>query len=159
MVTVEHFAGSGDKVLVMDLGMPRSVAPSVGDLGHVDVLDISHLRSAVEQAMDERRNEVSAALDIVNEEVDRYLEDQRGRGAAPVVVALRDRLESIRVAEIQRRSTDLASLTPAQRDAVDSLTRSMVAKLVHEPTVALKEGAGTPRGERLVEAVRHLFGL
>ena len=146
-------------LLVIDLGMPRNVAPDVGELRHVDLVDISHLRDLVDRAMQERRGEVVAAGDIVSEEVSRYLEEQRGRGAAPVVVALRERLESIRTTELERRSSDLADLTPAQRDAVDSLTRSMLAKLVHEPTVMLKESAGTPRGERLVESVRALFGL
>jgi len=150
--------GSAD-LLVIDLGMPRNVAPDVGELRHVDLVDISHLRDLVDRAMQERRGEVVAAGDIVSEEVSRYLEEQRGRGAAPVVVALRERLESIRTTELERRSSDFADLTPAQRDAVDSLTRSMLAKLVHEPTVMLKESAGTPRGERLVESVRALFGL
>ena len=58
-----------------------------------------------------------------------------------------------------RRSGDLGDLSESQRQTIDSLTRSMLAKLVHEPTVVLKESAGTPRGERLVESVRTLFGL
>ncbi|MEI8050418.1 MAG: glutamyl-tRNA reductase [Actinomycetes bacterium] len=160
LVESRHVADrSRDGMLVVDLGMPRIVAKEVGDLEGVELLDISHLRSAVEQAMDERRSEVAAAIEVLTEEVDRFLEDQRGRGAAPVVVSLRERLDAIRSAEIERRSGDLAELTAQQREAVESLTRSMMAKVAHEPTVVLKESAGTPRGERLVESVRHLFGL
>jgi glutamyl-tRNA reductase len=159
VTAADLLAAAGTEILVIDLGMPRNVAPEVGDLDQVDLVDISHLSDLVDRAMQERRGEVAAAGDIVAEEVSRYLEEQRGRGAAPVVVALRERLESIRASELERRASDLADLTPAQRDAVDSLTRSMLAKLVHEPTVMLKESAGTPRGERLVESVRALFGL
>lgn len=160
LITEEHVAQrEGAPLLIVDLGMPRNVERSVGDHGDVVLLDISDLRSAVEQAMDERRSEITAAEAVVAKEVDHYLEDQRGRGAAPIVVALRERYEAIRVSELERRSGDLASLSPEQRDAVDALTKSLLAKLVHEPTMALKEGVGTSRGERLVEAARLLFGL
>ena len=75
------------------------------------------------------------------------------------MVALREKLEAIRAAELDRRRSDLSSLTPDQLDAVEAITRSLLAKLAHEPTVALKEAAGTPRGERLLEAVSLLFDL
>jgi len=150
---------AGSPLLILDLGMPRNVAHAVGEAPGVDLLDISDLRSVVEQARDERRSEVAAAEAVIVEEVARYLENERGRGAAPIVVALRERLDAIRHSEVARRSGDLSDLSPAQREAVEALTRSIVAKLVHEPTVALKESAGTQRGERLVEAARQLFGL
>jgi len=125
----------------------------------VDLLDISHLRSAVQQAIEERRSEIDAAEAIIADEVARYQENIRGRGAAPIVVALREQLEEIRRAEFERRSPQLSELTPEQREAVEALTRSLVAKIAHEPTMALKENVGTPRGERLVEAARILFDL
>jgi glutamyl-tRNA reductase len=160
LVELAHVARhSGAPLLIVDLGMPRNVAHDVGDLAHVELLDISHLRSVVEQARDERRSEMAAAEAVVISEVERFLDDQRGRGAAPIVVALRERLDEIRRSELSRRSADLTDLSDAQREAVEALTRSIVAKLVHEPTVALKESAGTQRGERLVEATRQLFGL
>ena len=74
-------------------------------------------------------------------------------------MALRERLEEIRRGEIDRRSSELSDLTPEQREVVESLTRSLLAKFAHEPTVALKESVGTPRGERLVEAARIFFDL
>ena len=113
----------------------------------------------VDAAVEDRRSEITRAEEIVADEVVRYLEDMRGRGAAPVVVALREKLEAIRAAELDRRRSDLSSLTPDQLDAVEAITRSLLAKLAHEPTVALKEAAGTPRGERLLEAVSLLFDL
>ena len=150
---------SNQPLLIVDLGMPRNVDASIGALGGVDVLDISDLRSAVQQAVEERRSEIDAAESIVSDEVARYLEDVRGRGAAPIVVALRERLEEIRIAELDRRSSDFSQFTPQQREVVDALTRSLLAKVAHEPTLALKESVGTPRGERLVEAARLFFGL
>ena len=160
LVMPEHLGSMADRSLtIVDLGMPRNVDPAVADLAGVELVGIADLRDAVDRAVSERKAETTAATELVADEVSRYLEEQRGRGAAPVVVALRERLEEIRMAEIDRRSSDLGDLSDAQREAIDSLTRSMLAKLVHEPTVVLKESAGTPRGERLVESVRTLFGL
>jgi glutamyl-tRNA reductase len=145
--------------LFLDLGMPRNVHPEVAGLSEVEVLDIGHLRSVVEAAREERRAEMTAAQSVVNEEVERYLDEQRGRGAAPMVVALRERLEVLRLAELERRGSDLAGLSEAERELLDAVTRSLMAKVAHEPTIALKESAGTMRGERLMEAARDLFGL
>ena len=160
LVTPRHLhAEAGRSLTIVDLGMPRNVDPAVGALAGVELVGIADLRDAVDRAVSERKAETAAATELVADEVSRYLEEQRGRGAAPVVVALRERLEEIRLAELDRRSGDLGDLSESQRQTIDSLTRSMLAKLVHEPTVVLKESAGTPRGERLVESVRTLFGL
>ena len=157
IVTTDHIQG-GD-LLVLDLGMPRNVAPEVADFPGIEVLDLGHLRTVVEQAREERRSEMTAAQEVVNEEVERFVEDQRGRGAAPIVVALRERLDAMRSAEIDRRAHELSAFTDEQRAIVEGLTRSLVAKIAHDPTMALKESAGTARGERLVEATRELFDL
>lgn len=146
-------------LLVVDLGMPRNVDPAAGSLPGVTLLDMDHLSSAVAQAMDERRGEAERAREIVAEEVARHRAAARARGAAPVVAALRSRLEEARTAELARRRSQFGELSVADWAQVDAVTRAVLAKLVHEPTVLLKETAGTPRGERLVEALRLLFDL
>jgi glutamyl-tRNA reductase len=97
--------------------------------------------------------------ELVNAEVDRFGAVTSAREVAPLVAALRDRAELVRQAEIDRVATRLEGLDERQRDAIEALTRAIVAKLLHEPTVGLKEAAGTPRGERLAESLRHLFDL
>ncbi len=162
VVTADDLSSVGRRdrpLLVVDLGMPRNVEPAAGELPGVTLLDMGHLSSAVAQAMAERRVEAEAASEIVGEEVDRYRAATRARGAAPVVAALRTRLEEVRAAELERRKGQFASLSDDDWAQVDAVTRAVLAKLVHEPTVLLKETAGTPRGERLVEALRLLFDL
>ena len=83
----------------------------------------------------------------------------RAREAAPIVSALRARVEEARQVGLDRQRARRSELTDAQWEQVDAVTRAMVAKLLHQPTVALKDAAGTPRGERLVEALRTLFDL
>jgi glutamyl-tRNA reductase len=159
LITTEMVATRVSPLLVIDLGMPRVASSEISQLATIDRRDISDLRDVVQRALDDRRDAVNEAVAVVEEEVERFHEDRRSRGAAAIVGELRDRLEALRVQELERRRADLASLTDEQRELVESLTRSVVAKIAHTPTVSLKEAAGTDRGQRLTEATRTLFGL
>jgi glutamyl-tRNA reductase len=117
------------------------------------------LRRFVEAGLSERRREVAAVETILEEELDRFVAVSSSREVAPLVTALRDRAETVRAAELIRFTSRLQGLDDEQAEAVDALTRAIVAKLVHEPTIALKEAAGSPRGERLAESLRDLYDL
>ncbi len=145
--------------LIVDLAVPRAVSSDVGELAHVRRVDISDLQSRVARALGDRRESVVAAQAIVASDVERFLADQRARGAAVVVRELRERFDDIVASELVRRGNDLASLNEREREVVASLVRSVVAKIAHRPTVALKEAAGTDQGIRLSEATRNLFDL
>ena len=151
-------AGAGDLVVV-DLGVPRNVQPGASDLDGLVLLDMEDLRAAVAEAIGGRQEEVAAATGIVTDEVERYRAASRARDAAPIVSALRSKVESARLTELERLRSKRSDLDEQQWEQVDAVTRSLVAKLLHQPTVTLKEAAGTPRGERLVEALRALFDL
>jgi glutamyl-tRNA reductase len=146
-------------LVVVDLGVPRNVDPSVAGIPGIDLLDMDDLTGHAERAMAGRRAELAAAQEIVAEEVERFRAEERARGAAPVVSSLRARVEELRRSELERHRGRLAELDERQWDEVDSVVRDVLAKLLHQPTVAVKEAAGTPRGERLVEALRTLFDL
>jgi glutamyl-tRNA reductase len=150
---------SGDPLVVVDLGVPRNVEPAAASLPGVTLLDMDALRAAVEGALSGRQGELAQAQEIVADQLERYRVAARARGAAPVVSALRSRAEEVRRSELERHRSKLSELTEEQWSQVDAVTRSTVAKLLHEPTVAVKDAAGTPRGERLVEALRALFDL
>jgi glutamyl-tRNA reductase len=153
-------AGTGrDPLVIVDLGVPRNVDPAVGRITGLELLDMDDLGAYAERTLRSRREEASAAEAIVREEVERYRSDDRARGAAPVVAALRGRLEEVRVAELERHRSRLADLDAGEWDEVEAVVRDVLAKVLHHPTVTLKEAAGTARGERLVEAVRVLFDL
>jgi glutamyl-tRNA reductase len=149
----------GEPLVVVDLGMPRNVEPAAADLAGLVLLDMDVLRAAVEGALSGRQDEVAGASQIVTDEVERYRVASRARDAAPIVSALRSQVEEARLSAFDRQRSRRSDLTDAQWEQVDIVTRSMVAKLLHQPTVALKDAAGTPRGERLVEALRTLFDL
>ena len=148
-----------DPLVVIDLGVPRNVEPAPTRTAGVVLLDMEVLRSAVADALTGREEEVAGATSIVTDEVERYRVASRARDAAPMVSALRARVEEARRTEFDRQRSKRSELSDELWEQVDAVTRAMVAKLLHQPTVVLKDAAGTPRSERLVEALRTLFDL
>ncbi len=148
-----------DPLLVVDVAVPRDVDPSVGDLPGVTLLDIDDLRSFAQAGIDGRRREMSAVEAIVVEEASRHRAEVSARAAAPLVAALHARAEDLRQAELARVAGRLEGLDDRQRAAVESLSRALLAKVLHEPTVQLKSTAGTPQGDRLAEALRTLYDI
>ena len=128
-------------------------------LGHVRRIDIGDLRDRVGQALGDRREAIDDAQQIVADDVEKYLNDQRARGASAIVSELRDHFDDVVASEMSRRESDLEGLSAEQRERVGSILRSVVAKIAHRPTVVLKEAAGTDQGTRLSEATRTLFDL
>jgi glutamyl-tRNA reductase len=146
-------------LLVVDIAVPRDVAPDVEQAGDVTVLNLDDLRDWAARGIAARAAEADRVREIVGEEVERFGLEATARQAAPLVSQLHEKAESIRLSELDRFSNKLAALEPAQRDAVDALTKGIVAKLLHHMSVKLKDDAGTPQGERNAAAVRDLFDL
>jgi glutamyl-tRNA reductase len=152
-------ARDGRELLIVDIAVPRDVDPAVGRLPGVTLLDMDDLRAFVDQGLEARRRESVEARIIVEDELVRYRSLASAREAAPLVADLRGRAESVRQGELERLAGRLDGLDPRQREAVEVLTKGIVAKLLHEPTVRLKGSAGSARGERLAESLRDLFDL
>ncbi len=153
-------AGRVDRpLLIVDIAVPRDIDPAVGELNGVTLLDMDDLRVFAEAGLRQRRREVSAVDRIVVAEIDRYLAVSTAREVAPLVAGLREQAEDIRLAELERFRGKLDGLDEREREAVEALTKGILAKLLHEPTVRLKDAAGTPRGDRLAESLRTLFDL
>jgi glutamyl-tRNA reductase len=146
-------------LLVVDVAVPRDIDPGVGQVPGVTLLDLDDLRRWADRGRQDRQAEVTAVEAIVVEEVARHAEDLRARQVAPVIAALHERAESLRQAELDRFAARLGELDERQRAAVDQLTRSLLAKVLHTPTTRLKADAGSAVGERNALAVRELFEL
>ncbi len=149
----------GRELLVVDIAVPRDVDPAAGEIDGLTLLDMDDLREFAEAGIWERQREVTAVQAIVDAELDRYVDESTARSVAPLVSSLRARGDLVRSGELQRLSTRLGDLDDRQRDAVEALAAGIVGKLLHEPTVRMKDAAGTARGERLAEALRDLFDL
>lgn len=150
---------SGRQLLIVDVAVPRNVEHSVASMAGVTLLDLDDIRAFAEAGVAGRRREVERVRQIAADELDRYMGLAVARQAAPLVVALRERAEGVRRREMERFRGRLDALDDDEREVVEALVKGIIGKLLHEPTVRLKEAAGTPRGERLGEALRDLFDL
>lgn len=146
-------------LLVVDIAVPRDVAAEVERHPHVTLLNLDHLRDWAARGLAQRAAEADRVRSIVGEEVERFGLEATARQAAPLVAQLHEKAEAVRQSELERFSNRLAALDPAQRDTVDAVTKGIVAKLLHQLSVRLKDDAGTPQGERNAAAVRDLFDL
>jgi len=158
-ITHSMLADAATPLLLVDLGVPRAVAADVEQLGHVRRIDIGDLHVRIDHALGERHEAADEAQVIVEQDVEKFLHDQRARGASAIVSELREYFDQVVNLELARREHELAELDEVQREKVVSVIRSVVAKIAHRPTVALKESAGTDQGIRLNEATRSLFDL
>ena len=149
----------GVPLLVVDVAVPRDVDPGAADVPGVTLHDVDDLHQRTEAALDERRREVTTVREIINEELERFQTDRAAREVAPVVVGLREWAESVRQGELDRFRAKLDGLDPETRNVLEALTQGIVNKLLHEPTVRLKEAAGTARGELYSDALSSLFDL
>jgi glutamyl-tRNA reductase len=142
-------------MFLLDLAVPRDVDPAAAELEHVSVADIDALRAIV---VDDRElEEIAQVRALIHDEVRRLAERRRVARLAPLLQALQERGERIRTSELERLGARLASLEPAEREAIEALTKGIVAKLLHEPIVRVKDlsAAGDSHARLLAE----LFGI
>ena len=149
----------GRALLIVDIGVPRNIDPGAGEVFGVDLLDIDDLRALGEHSLAQRRQEIGKVRDLIAEELDRHRLERSAREVAPLVTALRARAEELRTLELDRHRAKLASLEPATREVVEAITQGVVNKLLHEPTIRVKDAAGTARGELYADALAELFDL
>ena len=150
---------NGVPLLIVDVAVPRDVDPGAASVPGVTLHDVDDLHQLTEAALDERRREVATVREIIGEELERFQADRAARQVAPLITSLRDHAESVRQAELTRFRSKLEALAPEARETVDALTQGIVNKLLHEPTVRLKDAAGSARGELYSDALASLFNF
>lgn len=148
-----------DPICIIDLAVPRDVEPAVADLPGVHLYNVDSLRAVVDHDLAGRARAIEAAEGIVAEAAADFGSWLAARRVAPDVAAFRDRAHRTRLRELGRWQSRLASLEPDERETVAALTRSIVNKLLHTPTVRLKQAAAGPDGEVYRRALRDLFAL
>ena len=146
-------------LLIIDIAIPRDIDPAVADVKGVTLLDMDNLRDFAEPSRVQRETDLVIVRKVISEETNRFLDQQSARKVAPLITEFRDSAEEIRQIELKRFEARLANLSDDQRNAIESLTQGILGKILHDPTVSLNEAAGSPRGERLADALRELFNL
>ena len=148
-------------MVIVDISVPRDVDPAVGGIPGIALFDIDDLERVVEANLNGRRLEAERGEGFVIGAVQGFASWRRGLSAAPAITSLRARAEAIRQTELERLEGSWEHLSDADRARVEALTKGIVNKLLHEPTVRVRAAAADGDGEALrhLESLRHLFGL
>jgi glutamyl-tRNA reductase len=152
-------ARKGRPLFLIDIAVPRDLEPAIHDLEGCYLYDIDDLESVVAESLAGRRREAGRAEAIVLDEAERFRVWQASRDVVPAIASLRAMAEEIRESELERVRSRLERLTEAERRAVEAVTTRIVDKLLHAPTVKMKEAAAGADGAVYADALRHLFGL
>jgi glutamyl-tRNA reductase len=147
------------QLFIIDIAVPRDVEPASGEIEQVFLYNIDDLQATVRENLARRSSEVVRAEAIVGEEVDKFAAWLRSRGAIPTVVALRQRFETIRRAELERLEFKLSPLSPDARARVDEITHLIIEKLLLTPTEQLKSLGDSDTVGAYAEALTRLFDL
>jgi glutamyl-tRNA reductase len=148
---------AGRPLVLLDLGVPRDVEPSVGDLPGVALIDIERLGAETSHAV--AATDVAAAERIVASEVEAFLTWSRGAEVVPTVAALRARADEVVTTELRRLNQRRPDLTDEQRAEVSHAIHRVVQRLLHSPTVRIREIAARADGDQAAGLLRELFDL
>lgn len=143
----------------IDIAVPRDVDPEVNDMDNVYLYDIDDLESVIQHNIKEREREAQKADAIIKEEVEKFLKWQASLDIVPTIVSLREKLETIRTAEMVKAVSRLKNLSEEEQQAIEAMTSAIINKILHHPTVYLKKSGLDDNSSQLVQAVRRLFNL
>jgi len=149
----------GRPLFFIDISVPRNVDPSVNDLDNVFVYDVDDLRSVVEANLRERKRQAQQAESLVEREVAKFADRLRSLEVVPTIVSLREKLEEIRKTELSRTLSRLPGADEVTRQALEALSQGIVNKILHAPTVKLRDSSKAGHGHRWIEVISELFGL
>ncbi len=159
VLDVGDLADRTEPVVIVDLAVPADVSPELRDDPRTSVVSLATVQRRANQGIEHRQREAVAARELVADAMVAYEEAARVRGVEPLLGSLHRWADGVRSSEIDRYRNRLGELDVEQLEAVEALTKAVVAKMLHQPSVSLRDRAGSTRGERLAEAARELFGI
>jgi glutamyl-tRNA reductase len=138
----------------IDIAFPRDLDPAIQQLDGCFLYDIDDLEAVVAETLNGRRAEAARAEQLVAEEAERFRAWRASLDVVPAIASLRAYAEQIRAGELAK-----VNVPDGERRTLESVTQQMLNKLLHLPTVRMKEAAAGANGATYADAVRHLFGL
>jgi glutamyl-tRNA reductase len=149
-------AREGRRLLLIDLAVPRDIDPAIRELDGCYLSNVDDLEAVVAETITVRRGEAARAERLIEAEVERFHEWRASLEVMPTIVGLRALAEEIRDGELERVSGQVSA---SERERLESVTAKILAKLLHLPTIRMKEAAIAADGVVMADVVRHLFGL
>jgi len=152
-------ARRGRPLYLIDIAVPRDVEASVDAMSNVFLYNIDHLQDLVAGARQSRSGEVARAHEIVESSVTEYLRWERSLEVAPLVVAVRQKLDETRLSEIARLRSRLPDLPEKDWKVIESAFQSLTNKIAHPATIAIKAAPETDNAPATLEAIRRAYGV
>lgn len=146
-------------MFVIDIAVPRNVAPEVNELENVYLYDIDDLGRAVEQNRRARAMEAEQAEQIIDAEIARLLERLKAREVTPTIVGIQQHLDALSRAEYERLRPRFGDLSEQQEEALQAYTRALLNKIAHGPMTELRRAATRPEGDKVINVIRRMFRL
>ena len=143
----------------VDIAVPRDVEAGVNELENVFRYDIDDLKQVVDANLREREREAQRAEAMIRNEVERFAAGRRDREVVPTIVSLRERIESIRQAEVAKALSRMPDASPETRQTLEALSNAIVNKILHVPITKLRESSRSGHGGSWTAFVHELFGL
>jgi len=144
-------------IFFIDISVPRNIDPACNDLDNVYLYNIDDLQDVVDSNLLERKKEAEKALSIIQEETEKFFQWLNSLESVPVIVSIRNKAEQVRQEEVEKFKAKYKDLPPELLNSIDYLTQSIINKIMHSPTVALKNNCENK--EILIFSARRLFGL
>jgi glutamyl-tRNA reductase len=144
-------------VFIIDISVPRNIDPAINEMPNVYLYDVDDLQGVVDTNILERKKEAEKAEGIIEDEIETFTSWQASLDSVPTIIALRDRAEAIKKAEIEKLTNRLPELGEKERKAVESMAAAIVNKLIHPPTAALKEDSEDR--DTLIATIKKLYGI
>jgi len=144
-------------VFIIDISVPRNIDPEINDMNNVYLYDVDDLRGVVDTNILERQKEARKAEDIIEEEIETFKKWLSSLDSVPTVIALREKAEAIKKEEIEKLLNRLPEIGEKEKKAIEGLASSIVNKLIHAPTIALKEDSEDK--DIMIATIKRLYGI
>lgn len=146
-------------IFFIDIAVPRDVEPDVNDLENVYLYDIDDLQIVVEANMKERKKDAENAMSFIRQEVIKFNSWVGSLDAVPTIIEIRNKAEIVREEEIEKTLKKISSLSDSDKQALRQMSSTIVNKILHKPTIKLKQKIQSEDGHFYLKAIRHLFHL
>lgn len=146
-------------IFFIDIAVPRDIEPEINDLENVYLYDIDDLQIVVAANMKEREKEAENAMNFIRQEVTKFNNWVGSLDAVPTIVEIRNKAEAVRKEEIEKTLKKIPYLSEDDKQALRQMSSSMINKILHKPTIKLKQKIQSEDGHVYLKAIRHLFHL
>ena len=146
-------------IFFIDIAVPRDIEPDVNDLENVYLYDIDDLHVVVSANIKEREKEAENAMNFISQEVTKFNNWVGALDAVPTIVEIRKKAENIRKQEIEKTLKKISHLSEDDKQLLRQMSSSMINKILHKPTIKLKQKTQSEDGHVYLKAIRHLFHL